>query len=589
VLVRIVSCGFLIAVIAAVGAAPAAAQAPAGAQAPTTTTTTTTSGPVVTQDEILLQGDTTPRPSLPTINGDTGLWFVPTAETLPAGKWSFSAFRSNFDRRQGLTDVSQIGLTGAVGLGDRFELFASWKTIRIDRDVRPVFVPAEAVFGGVSQEYPFVRRGWSKTLGGPVMVGGKWSLISQSRGDAMSIAPRVMVKFPSGASWASTNDWDGHLDLVASREFGQSFELSSIAGAVLRGDPDEFRVSDGITWGLGATFPSRSPLRAIVEWQGEFVIKDNTLITNPPYVGEDGTIAPLLSPISDPTNFKVGAVWQASNGLFVHGGFNYSFGTEGRVVAGSDIEHNSWGFDVRLGWHPGVTPARQRVRQIKETTTVTNTNTVTVTTPPPPVNRPPTVTVQCNPCVVEPGQTSRLTAQATDPEGGPLTYRWTAPQGSFAPADAANTTWTAPNQDGASVTATVAVRDNAGNETQASTTLLVRMAVRLEFEDVHFDFDRFNLRPDALKILDDAVTKLQANPNIQVTVEGHADAIGTQQYNLALGERRANSARDYLVSRGIATSRIRTVSFGEDRPIDTNDTAAGRARNRRAHLAVIMQ
>ena len=48
----------------------------------------------------MLEGDTTPRPSLPTINGDTGLWFVPTAETMPAGKWSFSVFRANFDRRR---------------------------------------------------------------------------------------------------------------------------------------------------------------------------------------------------------------------------------------------------------------------------------------------------------------------------------------------------------------------------------------------------------------------------------------------------------------------------------------------------------
>ena len=58
------------------------------------------------------------------------------------------------------------------------------------------------------------------------------------------------------------------------------------------------------------------------------------------------------------------------------------------------------------------------------------------------------------------------------------------------------------------------------------------------FEDVHFDFDRFNLRPDALKILDDAVAKLQANPGLNVTIEGHCDSIGTVEYNLALGERR---------------------------------------------------
>ena len=89
---------------------------PAKGQTPAQGTTTTTSQTAVTQDEIVLQGDTTPRPALPTFYGDTGLWFLSTAETLPAGRWSVSGFRANWDRRQGLTDVNQIGLTGAVGL-----------------------------------------------------------------------------------------------------------------------------------------------------------------------------------------------------------------------------------------------------------------------------------------------------------------------------------------------------------------------------------------------------------------------------------------------------------------------------------------
>lgn len=585
-LVRTFCCALAVTTLAATTAAQMAA-----AQGSTTTTTTQTA---ITQDEIVLQGDSTPRRALPTFYGDTGFWFVPTAETLPARRVSFSVFRANFDRRQGLTDVNQIGFTGAVGLGDRFEVFGSWRTVRLDRDVRPVFIPTDPVFGGVSQEYPYVRRGWSKTLGGPLIVGGKVSLISQSRGDALSLAPRVMVKFPSGSTWASTNDWDGHIDLVASREFGGQVELSGMAGGVIRGDPDEFRVSDGVTWGLGASFPTRSPLRALVEWQGEFVIKDNTLIINPPYVGEDGSIAPLLSPISDPTNIKIGGVWQASNGLFVHLGMNYSFGTEGRTVGGFDIEHNSFGLDVRIGWHPGVTPPRQRVRLIKETTTVTN-----IVTPPPvaaapapapapapPPNRAPTVTVSCNPCSVEPGQTSNLAAIGTDPDGDPLTYRWTAPQGTFNNPNAGNTVWTAPNQEG-NVPVTVTAQDTRGGTATGSATLQV--VGRIVFEDVHFDFDRYNLRPDALKILDQAVTRLQANPSLQITIEGHCDSIGTVEYNLALGERRANAARDYLVSRGIAAARLRTVSYGEERPIADNSTAEGRAMNRRAHLAVIIQ
>jgi peptidoglycan-associated lipoprotein len=584
VFVRILTTAFLVSAFAAV---PVAAQAPQGGSK--STTTTTTSGPVVTSDEIVLEGDSSPRPALPTINGDTGLWFVPTGEVMPKGKWSASVFRANYDRRQGLTDVNQIGFTGAIGIADRFELFGSWRLVRIDRDVRPVF--SDPFFGGVSHEQPFVDRGWSGNMAGPLIVGGKWAVIQQGRGDALSLAPRVMVKFPVGNTQASTDDWDLHTEVVASREFGRQVELTGAVGGVIRGDPDRFRVSDGITWGVGTMFPSRSAFRALVEWNGEWVIDQYTEVAGSPLVATDGSVAPTLSRIFDPTTFKFGGVWQAKNGFFVHVGGNYSPGTAGRSVAGTEVSHSPWGLDLRIGIHPGVTPPRQRVRRIKETTTITNTITNTVVQPAPPApapNRPPTVRLTCDPTLLEPGQTSRCTAQATDPEGGPLTYRWTAGAGSVSPSDAPNTTFTAPQTEGP-VTVTVTATDNAKNDASASATLLVRPRVVIEFEDVHFDFDRFNLRPDALKILDQAVARLQANPSIQVTIEGHADSLGTQQYNLALGDRRANSARDYLVMRGIAASRLRTVSYGEDRPIDTNDTAAGRARNRRAHLAIIMQ
>ena len=125
----------------------------------------------------------------------------------------------------------------------------------------------------------------------------------------------------------------------------------------------------------------------------------------------------------------------------------------------------------------------------------------------------------------------------------------------------------------------------------ASTSVEVVAPPRKEysFEDVHFDFDKFNLRADALKILDDAVATLKANPELKLQIEGHTCNIGTTEYNLALGERRASSAREYLISRGIDAGRLSMVSYGEEKPKHDNATDAGRKLNRRAALVVRIQ
>jgi peptidoglycan-associated lipoprotein len=135
---------------------------------------------------------------------------------------------------------------------------------------------------------------------------------------------------------------------------------------------------------------------------------------------------------------------------------------------------------------------------------------------------------------------------------------------------------------------TVTVEDGRGGRATSSVNVqVVRPPQKTyTFESVHFDFDRYNLKPEALTILGEAVTTLQENADLRVTIEGHTDSIGTSEYNLALGERRANAVRDYLVSRGIAAGRIATVSYGEERPIADNSTDEGRARNRRAQIVV---
>ncbi|MFO8090475.1 MAG: OmpA family protein [Desulfatiglandaceae bacterium] len=100
----------------------------------------------------------------------------------------------------------------------------------------------------------------------------------------------------------------------------------------------------------------------------------------------------------------------------------------------------------------------------------------------------------------------------------------------------------------------------------------------------YFEFDESTLLPEAQAKLDDVAVFMKDNPHVKVVIEGHTDAIGTEKYNMALGQRRAQSAEDYLEAKGISSSRISTVSYGETRPVASNATREGRAKNRRVDL-----
>jgi peptidoglycan-associated lipoprotein len=104
--------------------------------------------------------------------------------------------------------------------------------------------------------------------------------------------------------------------------------------------------------------------------------------------------------------------------------------------------------------------------------------------------------------------------------------------------------------------------------------------------DVYFDFDRYDVRSGDKGTLDENAKWLQSNQSALLLIEGHADERGTNEYNLALGERRAKATRDYLVSVGIDAGRITVISYGEERPVCTEKTDACWAKNRRAHFLV---
>ena len=568
--------------VASVGVASASAQtapagqqpAPAGQQPPASGQATMNQQPAEAPAET--------RRATTTFRGDTGLWFVPTGDVLPARRWSVSAYRVNFDYNQGFTDISNWPITIGVGLGDRAEVFGAVDVVRrIDRDVRPLFA-SDPQAGGLVNDYPFVSDGWSGNQFGDVWLGAKVNLASQWRQQPAAFALRGLIKLPTASDddeGVGTGKLDFAIDAIVSREVNERVEFSGYGGIIFRGDPDDAELSNGLRWGVGAGFPTRRNLRFTAELHGEAYF-DDTLTLSRSLVATDGTIAPATTTLTSPVNASIGLTWLGRNGMFAGAGLNYRVNLDGRSDFGTyeDETGDSLGFQLRLGYHPGTR--------------------VYVPPPPPAPPAPPpapahdlSVKADCDPCTVDVGKVSTLTATPQSSIGCSVTYSWSAPTGQLATPNTRTTQWTAPMQEGTvPVTITVTCPQDGKTATNTVNVQVVRPAVsQIVFEDVHFDFDRYSLRPEATRALDEAIKALQTDTELRLEIEGHTCNIGTAEYNLALGERRAHAVRDYLTSRGIGADRLRTVTYGEERPKHDNAREETRRLNRRAALVVRVQ
>ena len=529
------------------------------------------------------------RPATTTFFGDTGLWFVPTAEVLPAGKWSGSAYRRGTNFIQGYTAVADFAGTFAFGIKDRAEIFGSFLfDTRIDRDTVPLFFndPSQ---GGLIDRYPLVNQKWTGDNIGDLYLGAKINLWSEARQNPLALALRGTVKVPTGkqSAGATTGKADVMLDFIASKEAMKKVEFSGYAGYEFRGSPDGFDIpASAFRWGGGAGFPSRSPLRVTTELNGYLPSADTATLTTPAsLVGVDGSRPPLVSNTENLTRGTIALTYQARNGFFIGAGVSKNVPQQVRLANRTDeqVSRDYWDLQVRVGFHPGVR---------------------TYVPPPPPPPPPPapvvmaqppahdlSVKASCDPCTVEVGQTSTVTAVAVDSIACAVTYRWTAPTGTFQNPTARVTVWTATQQVG-TVPATVTVTCPSDNKTASDTVNIAVIrtpAKSYVFEDVYFDFDRYSLRPEATRVLDEAIAAMRGDATLKVQIEGHTCSIGTAEYNLALGDRRANAVKDYLVSRGVTADRLTTISYGEERPKYDNAREETRRLNRRAALVVNLQ
>jgi peptidoglycan-associated lipoprotein len=161
----------------------------------------------------------------------------------------------------------------------------------------------------------------------------------------------------------------------------------------------------------------------------------------------------------------------------------------------------------------------------------------------------------------------------------PATTAASAPPPTGSPSPSAAAPSTAPSP---SMTPSPAAPSTAAPATPPAPSEFTATA---NLKDVFFDFDKYNIRPNDAKTLDSNATWLKSNNNL-VLIEGHCDERGTNEYNLALGERRAKATMNYLVAQGVQANRITIISYGKERPTCTEHSEACWAQNRRAHFLV---
>jgi len=209
--------------------------------------------------------------------------------------------------------------------------------------------------------------------------------------------------------------------------------------------------------------------------------------------------------------------------------------------------------------------------------------------PPPPPAPAPTASLTANPNTITAGQSTTLiwkTDYATDVSIDSMGK--VDPSGSRTVMPAESTTYhlIAKNDSGTQeATARVTVTQAAAPPPPQTSDQTQAQLFAQSMKDVFFDYDSYDVSPQYQQVLQADARFLQQHRNMKFTIEGHCDERGSTEYNLALGDNRANSTKQALIALGISADRIRTISYGKEKPFCTESTEACWAQNRRAHFA----
>ncbi|MDQ5841130.1 MAG: transporter, partial [Chloroflexota bacterium] len=266
------------------------------------------------------------HPATPAYDGTTGLFHMPTAYTLPKGRFSFQLFRDNLDRDPKDEDISIHGVSLGFGLTNKFELYGNFGLQnRLDADA--LFQP------GYVNDYPFVNTPW-ETGRGDIKVGLKYGFLNDYQGDPVGLAARVFVKIPTADEELGLGtgkvSWGG--DLTLSKSLDEKADIHASIGYQVNGDPDDVNLANAFKLAAGINIPACTWLQLQAE------------LMKIKYSGGDGGQ-------TNPLDLVIGPVLWIKPGFFIRPAISWNLNFDDR---GLDQSSKSWtGRHISIGYHPG--------------------------------------------------------------------------------------------------------------------------------------------------------------------------------------------------------------------------------------------
>jgi len=456
--------------------------------------------------------------------GANGLFEVTYPFTLNKGGSRITLGVVNDDFKTGDIDVNRFTLGFAYGLSERFELQASVGYNRVKH----------VDLMDVNGEYPYADH-WQTGLG-YAQVGAQFALV-KSQAFGLSLSGRASLPLSQEEDGVTTAKPLLGVGLEAAHRTGR-FILSANAGYTHAVSPDGITLPSHLRYGLGVEAHVAGPLSAGVQVVGKHYVSDDDL------------------PQQDPVNLLAGIKLEKAGyyGISIAYKKNLPFNNK-------DLKDS----------HGAVGSVWIALGQPEP--------------PPPPCNSVIGVDLK-GPVEALTGETRDYQATINPAEATqPVSYVWSIPEGAELVSGQGTPTISI-RWPRAMEAATVQVRvSNACSQAEASLQVTVADPVLPPPEEFYFGLDSFELTPSTCQDLDAVVKHFANHPEIGlILVEGHTCSIASIEYNLALGEHRAEAVKAYLVNHGISPDRIRTVSYGEEKPRYDNSTEESRRQNRRAFV-----